>query len=292
MNNIIDINHLTKYYGKERGITDVSLTVSPGEIFGFMGPNGAGKSTTIRLLMGLITPSSGDLSIFGKDIRKNQVELRSRIGYMPSEAMFYPSMKVEEVIRLIAKLHKKDCKKMAAQLCERLQVDTNKRIDALSLGNRKKISIICAMQHEPELYILDEPTSGLDPLMQKEFFDILMERHQQGATLFLSSHILSEIQRYCQKVAVVREGKIIALDTVHQLSKKHAKKIKITGITSLPQIDGCMDVNPTSEGVSFLFNGEMKGLLSALNGLPISDLMIEEPSLEEIFMRFYEKEAN
>lgn len=292
MNNIIEINHLSKQYGKERGITDLSLSVKEGDIFGFMGPNGAGKSTTIRLLLGLITPTHGSMTLFGKDHKKHQVELRRQIGYMPSEAMFYPSMRVEEVITLAAKLHKKDCTIVANELCEILQVDKKKKIEALSLGNRKKISIICALQHEPDLYILDEPTSGLDPLMQKAFYDLLLKRNKQGATVFLSSHILMEIERYCQNAAVVRAGKLIAFDTVENLSKTRAKKIKVYGISSLPPLEGCMDVCNFEEGVSFLYNGKMPQLISALNGLPILDIMIEEPSLEEIFMRFYEKEAN
>jgi len=292
MKNIIEIDHLTKYYGKSRGISDLSLSVKEGDIFGFMGPNGAGKSTTIRLLLGLISPTSGSVSIFGKDNKKNQVEILKGIGYMPSEAMFYPSMRVKDVIDLAAKLHNKDCKKQASELCERLQVDTKKKIEELSLGNRKKISIICAMQHEPELYILDEPTSGLDPLMQKEFYDLLLERNKQGSTVFLSSHILSEIQRYCQNAAVVREGKLITVNSVEQLAKTNARRVKIYGITTLPILDGCKDIKPNHESISFLYTGNMATLIHNLDGLPITDMVIEEPSLEEIFMHYYEKEAN
>jgi len=288
INNIIQISHLTKTYGNARGITDLSLSVNEGDIFGFIGPNGAGKSTTIRLILGLISPTSGSISIFGKDYRKDHVEILTRIGYMPSEAMFYPSMRVAEIIDLAAKLHKKDCKKQARELCDRLQVDTKKKIDELSLGNRKKISIICAMQHEPDLYIMDEPTSGLDPLMQKEFYDLVLEKNKQGATVFLSSHILSEIQRYCKDAAVIREGKLIAVDSVEQLAKTNARRVKIHGIATVPKLDGLKDVYENHESVGFLYNGEMSALISALNGLPIQDMVIEEPSLEEIFMHFYE----
>ena len=291
MKNIIEIEHLTKKYGKARGITDLNLTVEQGDIFGFIGPNGAGKSTTIRLLLGLISPTSGKVSIFGKDIREHHVEILQGIGYMPSEAMFYPSMRVGEVIDLAAKLHKKDCKKQAQVLCDRLQVDTKKKIEELSLGNRKKISIICAMQHEPDLYIMDEPTSGLDPLMQKEFYELVLERNKQGATMFLSSHILSEIQRYCKNAAIVREGKLIAVNTVEQLAKTNARRVKIHGISTVPKIEGLRDIYENDENVGFLYNGEMSALISALNGLPIRDMVIEEPSLEEIFMHYYESEA-
>lgn len=291
MKNIIDINHLTKNYGKARGITDLSLSVEEGDIFGFIGPNGAGKSTTIRLLLGLITPTSGSISIFGKDIKKDQVEILKGIGYMPSEAMFYPSMRVSEIIDLAAKLHKKDCKIKAQEISERLQVDTKKKIEELSLGNRKKISIICALQHEPELCIFDEPTSGLDPLMQKEFYDLVLESNKKGSTIFLSSHILSEIQHYCNNAAIVREGKLIAVNSVEQLAKTNARRVKIYGITALPTFDGMMDVSEKEDSISFLYNGNMAALIHNLNGLPIKDMVIEEPSLEEIFMHFYEKEA-
>jgi ABC-2 type transport system ATP-binding protein len=291
LENIIDIKHLTKQYGKARGIIDLNLSVQAGDVFGFIGPNGAGKSTTIRLLLGLISPTSGSMSIFGKDIKKNHVELLKRIGYMPSEAMFYPNMRVEEVINFAAKLHEKDCSKQSKELCDRLQVDTKKKIDELSLGNRKKISIICAMQHEPDLYIMDEPTSGLDPLMQKEFYDLLLERNKQGATVFLSSHILSEIQRYCQNAAIVREGKLIAVNSVEQLAKTNARRVKIQGITSLPELDGIIDVISNHSSIEFLYNGKMPILINALNGLPIKDMVIEEPTLEEIFMHFYESEV-
>lgn len=289
MKNIIEINHLTKLYGKARGITDLSLTVKEGDVFGFMGPNGAGKSTTIRLLLGLITPTAGTASIFGKDSKEHRVEILKRIGYMPSEAMFYPNMRVQEMIEFSAKLHRKDCSKQAKVLCDRLQVDTKKKIDELSLGNRKKVSIICAMQHEPELYIFDEPTSGLDPLMQKEFFNLLLERNANGATVFLSSHILSEIQRYCKNACVVKEGKLIAMDTVEQLSKANAKRVKIYGIVTVPQMVGLNEVYENTDHVEFLYQGEMNALISALQGLPIKDMIIEEPSMEEIFMHYYEQ---
>jgi len=292
MNNIIEISNLTKKYGTARGITDLNISVKSGDFFGFMGPNGAGKSTTIRLLLGLIKKTSGEIKTFGKDHEKHQVELRKNIGYMPSEAMFYPNMTVKEVIQLSAKLHKKECSEVSNKLCELLQLDKKRRIQELSLGNRKKVSIICAMQHEPELYILDEPTSGLDPLMQKAFFDLLLERNKAGATIFLSSHILSEIQKYCNNVAVVKEGRLITIDTVEHLSKTKSKKIKITGKLKLPMLQDCTELNETEEGISFLYKGELPKLISALNGLPIKDINIEDQSLDEIFMHFYEKEDN
>ncbi|MPW25499.1 ATP-binding cassette domain-containing protein [Alkalibaculum sp. M08DMB] len=288
MNNIIEINNLTKKYGKARGISDLNFSVKEGDMFGFIGPNGAGKSTTIRLMLGLISPSSGSISIFEKDSKENKIEILQRVGYMPSEAMFYPKMRVDEIIDFSAKLHNKNCKNQSSELCERLKVNTKKKIEELSLGNRKKISIICAMQHEPDLYIMDEPTSGLDPLMQKEFFDLLLERNKRGATVFLSSHILSEIQRYCKNAAVVREGKLITVDSVEQLAKANAKRVKIYGICEVPKLDGIKDIFQKENNVEFLYHGKIAALINELQHLSIDDMVIEEPSMEEIFMHFYE----
>lgn len=286
---IIETKKLTKYYGKIRGVTELDLNVEEGEFFGFIGPNGAGKSTTIRTLLGLIYPTSGEARIFGKDIIRDKKEILSDIGYMPSEATFYNGMRVKEIISLSAKLRKKDCSAEADRLCERLSLDKEKRVEELSLGNRKKVSIVCALQHKPRLCILDEPTSGLDPLMQKEFFDILKERHSDGATIFLSSHVLSEIQKNCSRAAIIKDGRIIALDSVENLSKTSAKRVVLHGVNKAPE---SLEVNSVDEGtdsVSFLYKGNIKDLLSTVNSLPIYDTTITEPQLEEIFMHYYEK---
>lgn len=287
--NIIETRRLTKFYGKSRGITELDLTVKEGDFFGFIGPNGAGKSTTIRTLLGLIYPTSGEAAIFGKDINRNKTEILSDIGYMPSEATFYSGMKVKDVISLSAKIRKKDCSAEAAKLCERLTLDREKRVEELSLGNRKKMSIVCALQHKPKLCILDEPTSGLDPLMQREFFDILKERHKDGATIFLSSHVLSEIQKNCSRAAIIKEGRLIALDSVENLSKTSAKRVVLHGVNEVPEGLSVKSVEAAADSVSFLFNGDIKELLNAVNALPINDMTITEPQLEEIFMHYYEK---
>ena len=287
--NIIETRRLTKFYGKSRGITELDLTVKEGDFFGFIGPNGAGKSTTIRTLLGLIYPTSGEAAIFGKDINRNKTEILSDIGYMPSEATFYSGMKVKDIISLSAKIRKKDCSAEAAKLCERLTLDREKRVEELSLGNRKKVSIVCALQHKPKLCILDEPTSGLDPLMQREFFDILKERHKEGATIFLSSHVLSEIQKNCSRAAIIKEGRLIALDSVENLSKTSAKRVVLHGVNEVPEGLSVKSVEAAADSVSFLFNGDIKELLNAVNALPINDMTITEPQLEEIFMHYYEK---
>lgn len=219
MEQVITIRNLTKYYGKHRGVSDVNFQVSKGDIFGFLGPNGAGKSTTIRALLGLIQFDSGSIHIFGQDIRKNKEAILGRIGYIPSEAMFYPSMKAGDVIKLAADIRKRDCADEAEKLCERLQVDREKKISELSYGNRKKVSIVCAMQHRPELFLFDEPTGGLDPLMQTEFFRLIGEYVSQGTTCLLSTHILSEIEQYCKTVAIMKEGTLLCVDSMENLTK-------------------------------------------------------------------------
>ena len=238
---IIKTARLTKYYGKARGILDLDLSVEQGEFFGFIGPNGAGKSTTIRTLLGLIAPTSGSAMIFGKDITKEKESILRNIGYLPSEAVFYQGMRVKDVLKLSADLRKKDCTQEARKLCDRLQLDMSQKVDELSFGNRKKVAIVCALQHRPELLVLDEPTGGLDPLMQKEFFDILRERNRDGATVLLSSHILSEIQRNCTRVAIIRDGRIIACDSVDILSQTNAKRVTVHGTLDLEQLSGIRD---------------------------------------------------
>lgn len=287
---LIQTQNLTKYYGKARGILDVDLAVEEGDFFGFIGPNGAGKSTTIRILLGLISATSGRAEIFGKDVVKEKNEILSNIGYMPSEAMFYHGMKVRDVLRLSADLRKKDCSKEAAVLCERLDLDAGRKVDELSLGNRKKVSIVCALQHRPALYILDEPTSGLDPLIQREFYTLLAERNREGATVFLSSHVLSEIQRYCRHAAVIREGKLLAADTVEALSHTGTKRVILRGVAQMPPLDGVRNLETNEEGVTFLYGGEMQALTQLLSKLPLTDLTVTEPDLEEVFLHYYTKE--
>ena len=285
----IETGKLTKYYGKARGIIEVDLSVEQGDIFGFIGPNGAGKSTLIRTLLGLISPSSGTARILGLDSVKEKVALLSKIGYMPSEAQFYHGMKVKDVLKFSASLRKKNCSDRAKTLCERLNLDTERKVEELSLGNRKKVSIVCALQHNPSLYILDEPTSGLDPLVQKEFFSLLTERHAQGATVILSSHVLSEVQRYCKHAAIIREGRIVASGSVDELSSTAARRVHIQGATSLPLTEGIRDIHEQDDGIDFLYQGDMQALVQALSTLTLSDVTIEEPDIEEVFMHFYEQ---
>lgn len=285
--NAIETNGLTKFYGKSRGIVNLDLTVKEGEFFGFIGPNGAGKSTTIRTLLGLIKPSGGNARIFGRDIISQKESILSEVGYLPSEAVFYPSMRVKDVIKFSADLRKTDCKREAAKLCERLDLDTSKKVDELSFGNRKKVAIVCALQHNPRLLILDEPTGGLDPLMQREFFAILRERNEQGTSIFLSSHVLSEIQRNCNRAAIIREGKIIACDSVEALSDTSTKKVIIHGDIDISSLSCVRSIQQNKDSVSFLYSGDLNLLMKVLSQNDIKDISISEPDLEEIFLHYY-----
>ena len=285
--NAIKTTSLTKSYGKSRGIIALNLTVKQGEFFGFIGPNGAGKSTTIRTLLGLIHSTSGSAEILGMDIQKENQKILTKVGYLPSESSFYAGMRVRDVLKLSADLRKQNCKDEASKLCERLQLDTTRKVDELSFGNRKKAAIVCALQHKPELLILDEPTSGLDPLMQREFFNILRERNEEGTTIFLSSHVLSEIRRNCSRAAIIREGRIIACDSVDALAKTKAKRVTIHGEADLGSLDGIRGLQTTDAITNFLYSGDINKLLQVLAESHITDLSVAEPDLEEIFLHYY-----
>lgn len=287
----IETVSLTKYYGKKRGIEGVDLSVDSGDFFGFIGPNGAGKSTTIRTLLGLIKPTSGEAHILGKDTRGELCEILKNVGYLPSETVFYRGMKVVELLRLSAKLRGLDTSKEAAELCERLQLDTDKKVEELSFGNRKKLGIICALQHKPSLYILDEPTSGLDPLMQREFYAILKERNAEGATVFLSSHVLSEVSRYCKTAAVIRDGRIIVCDSVDALGHTGVKRVTLRGLKGGLKLSGIMDVKTEGDTASFLYGEGSRSLAEKLSSLDFEDFTVTDPDLEEVFLHYYGKEA-
>ncbi|MBP5303801.1 MAG: ABC transporter ATP-binding protein [Clostridia bacterium] len=286
---MIETKNLTKFYGKNKGIEDVSLSIQEGDFFGFIGPNGAGKSTTIRTLLGLLQPTSGSATIFGKDIVKEKTEILKDVGYLPSEASFYRGMRVKEVLEYSAKVRGVDCTEEADRLCERLELDTQKRVEQLSLGNRKKVGIVCALQHKPKLYVLDEPTSGLDPLMQKAFYSLLEERNKEGATIFLSSHILSEVGQYCKHAAVIRSGNILVSDSVENLGHTGVKRVALKGVFDVSTLKNIRNIQPNMSGVSFLFDGDINDLIKQLGTLQMEDVSISNPSLEEVFMHYYGK---
>lgn len=288
--NCTEIRNLTKFYGRARGIEDVSLNLKQGDFLGFIGPNGAGKSTLIRTMLGYLQSQAGTIRIFGLDLKKNRQQILARTGYLPSESVFYPDMKVSQLLRYAARMRNKDCSEQAKMLCRRLGLDPDKKIRELSLGNRKKLGIVCALQHEPELLILDEPTSGLDPLIQKEFFEILHELNRKGVTILLSSHQLSEIQNHCSRAVLIREGRIIAVDALGTLLHTRSRRIRIESSAELPLLPGMHSLCRQNGGTSFLYDGDLNELLKALLHIPLQDLCIEEPDLEELFLHLYETE--
>jgi ABC-2 type transport system ATP-binding protein len=293
--NVIEIKNLTKTYGASRGISDISFNVEEGEIFGFIGPNGAGKSTTIRTLLSLIYPTSGSATIFGKDSVQFAPEIKKEIGYLPSEVFYYDNMKVKDLLNYSASFYKKDCSKRIKELAEIMDLDLTKKIDDLSLGNKKKVGIVQGLLHEPKLIILDEPTSGLDPLMQQKFFELLEEENRKGATILFSSHILTEVQRLCNRVAIIKEGKIVTVEKISTLKENTYKKFKVETKSVLDpnyfNLTGVNKLEFKGNLTSFLFKGNINEIMRKIADVEITNLWIEEPDLEEIFMHYYEKEA-
>jgi ABC-2 type transport system ATP-binding protein len=290
---VIDITDLSKFYGKVRGIEHVNLEINEGEIFGFIGPNGSGKSTTIRLLLNLIFPTSGSARIMGMDIIRETKEIKHHVGYLPSDANAYSTMDVNEFLSYCLRFYNvRKEENRIIELAELFELDLKRKIVELSMGNRKKVSIIQSLLHRPELLILDEPTTGLDPLMQSNFFELLRAENRKGMTIFFSSHILGEVQMLCKRVAIIKDGNIIKLEDIETLRKKQLKKINIElsnlvneDAFRLPGIESINIIH--SNIISFLYSGEINQLINMLAGMTIVNLMIEEPSLEEIFMHYY-----
>lgn len=289
--NIIEISHLTKYYGKSRGIEDVSFKVEEGEIFGFIGPNGAGKSTTIRLLLSLIHPTSGSAHIFGKDVTKDGPIIRRDIGYLPSEVYYYEGMKVIDLLNYSGSFFEGDFKERLHNLANLMELDLNRRISDLSYGNKKKVGIVQGLLHSPRLLLLDEPTSGLDPLMQRKFFNLSREENARGVTVFFSSHILGEVQRLCTRVGIIREGHIAEISDIQTLQRNNYKKVRIAAekiIPSVFKLDGVSQLQAENGSLSFFYKGDVNIILDRIHDLDVKDITIEEPTLEEIFMHYYE----
>jgi ABC-2 type transport system ATP-binding protein len=291
--NVIEINNLTKSYGNSRGIRDISFQVTEGEIFGFIGPNGAGKSTTIRTLLGLIYPDSGTAAIFGKNCTANP-EVRKELGYLPSEVFYYDNMKVIDLLEYSASFYKKDCSKRIQELAKIMDLDLKKKIEDLSFGNKKKVGIVQGLLHEPKLIILDEPTSGLDPLMQQKFFELMEEENKKGATIFFSSHILSEVQRLCSRVAFIKDGKLIKLEKMSSLSENSYKRVHLEARTTMDlggfKVPGINDLKVKENTADFIFKGNLNDILRKIAELDLRNISITEPDLEEIFLHYYAKE--
>ncbi|MFL7894195.1 MAG: ATP-binding cassette domain-containing protein [Anaerolineales bacterium] len=288
---VIEVSNLTKYYGKARGIVDVSFEVEDGEIFGFIGPNGAGKSTTIRLLLSLIYPSSGSARVFGKDVLANGPEIRQKIGYLPSEVFYYEGMKVINLLKYSASFYDCDCDARIHELAEYMELDLNRRIDELSYGNKKKVGIVQGLIHSPDLLFLDEPTSGLDPLMQRKVFDLIREENTRGVTVFFSSHILGEVQRMCSRVGIIREGSIVEISDIQTLQQNNYKKVHVVADGLAPDsfnVEGVTNLQVENGTQRFFFKGDINEVLQKISQFQVTDVSIEEPTLEEIFMHYYE----
>jgi ABC-2 type transport system ATP-binding protein len=288
---IIEVNKLTKYYGKSRGIVDVSFKEEEGEIFGFIGPNGAGKSTTIRLLLSLIHPTSGSATVFGKDVTTHGPEIRRDIGYLPSEVYYYEGMKVKDLLKYSASFFDCDCTQRIKELSDIMELEQNRRISDLSYGNKKKVGIVQGLLHSPKLLFLDEPTAGLDPLMQRNFFDLIRQENKRGVTVFFSSHILGEVQRLCTRVGIIREGKIAEISDIRSLQQNNYKKFHVTAEGLNPasfDLPGVTNLQTEERTINFFFKGDINAVLQKISGVQVTDLIIEEPTLEEIFMHYYE----
>lgn len=289
--NIIEVNKLTKYYGKALGIEDVSFNVEDGEVFGFIGPNGAGKSTTIRLFLSLIYPTSGEAKIFGKDCIQYGPEIRQQIGYLPSEVFYYDKMKVIDLLKYSASFYDRDCTERLNQLADIMELDLKRKINDLSYGNKKKVGIVQGLLHQPKLIILDEPTSGLDPLMQQKFFNLIREENQRGATVFFSSHILDEVQKLCSRVAIIKDGRIVKIEEIKTLNKDNYKKINVVAPTldaKRFEVDGVTNLTQEDSAVKFFYKGDINVIMRIISEHEITDVDIANPTLEEIFMHYYQ----
>ncbi|MEG0307285.1 MAG: ABC transporter ATP-binding protein [Clostridium sp.] len=287
---IIETKKLTKSYGKSRGIEEVSLQVKEGEIFGFVGPNGAGKSTTIRTILNFLFPTDGEGKIFGMDIIKESSEIKKQIGYVPSEIKFYDEAKVKDIIKYSSTFYQGCSQEKIDKLCEYLEVDLDKKMSELSLGNKKKVAIVQALIHNPKLLILDEPANGLDPLMQKKLFDILQEQKAKGTTVFLSSHNLVEVENLCDRVAVIKDGRIIDVLEVSKIAKKSGFKITIKGdgIDDKVIKDNKGEIIENNKGeITFSYMGNIDELIKSMAKFKIEKLLIGEHTLEDTFMDYY-----
>ena len=289
MKNILEIKNLTKYYGKTLAVKDLSLELKQGEIFGFIGPNGAGKSTTIRSIMNLVNKTKGEVYFLGETLTKDNLKLKEQIGYLPSEVVLYEDLTIKEMLDYHESFYKKDLNKRRKELVKKLKLEESKKIEDLSLGNQKKLGIVIALMHEPKLLILDEPTSGLDPIMQQVFYDLLQEEKEKGTTIFYSTHILSEISKICDRVGIIKEGKLLKVETIKELQNKNLNIVTIKS-NEIDEIIKTLkiDVEKIDE-ITIKFKNTLSSdkLIKLLSNYKIENLLIEEPTLEDIFLHYY-----
>jgi ABC-2 type transport system ATP-binding protein len=294
---VINTKKLTKYYGRRLGIEDVDLEVKRGEVFGYLGPNGAGKTTTIRTVLDFIRPTRGSATIFGLDIRQSSVEIHRRVGYLNGELALYNNMTGEDLLKYFGNLRSGLDWKYVKQLATRFECDLPRRIQGLSLGNKQKLGLLQAFMHKPELLILDEPTNGLDPLMQHEFYDLLTETKKEGRTTFLSSHILPEVEKVCDRVGIIRQGKLVTVETIETLKAHAMRKMEMHFAGVVPtekfkNITGVSDVVVQDNILTCNVVGSLDALVKASAQFEVINIISHESSLEEIFMTYYNKEKN
>lgn len=287
---MLEIKKLSKSYGKVKAVKTISLTVAKGEIFGFIGPNGAGKSTTIRSIMNFINKDSGKVIFAGKELLKDDKESYEKIGYLPSELNIYDDILVRDLLTYNASFYKKDTKKKTDELVKYLDLDTSKKVEELSFGNKKKLGIVIALMHDPELIIMDEPSNGLDPLMQEKFYDLLKKEKKLGHTIFFSSHNLLEVSKVCDEVAIIKNGEILVKEDMKKFMKSKIVTIKSSDLTRLPQSLIKNIIHEEANVLTFPYSGSYNDLLEKLSKIKIDDIKIEEPSLEDMFLSYYKED--
>jgi ABC-2 type transport system ATP-binding protein len=291
---VIQTSGLTKVYGGARGIEDLTFSVEPGEVFGLLGPNGAGKTTTIRTLLDFLHPTSGSARIFGLDSHGESVAIRTRLGNLPGDFGYGKQSTGRQALSLLAQLRGTDGLGRAGELAHRFRADLDRPLGELSRGNRQKVGLILACFHSPELLILDEPTGGLDPLMQEEFLALVAEERERGCSVFLSSYELDEVERVCNRVGIVRDGRLIAVEHVASLLEKAKRRVTLqlaeaAGLSELSAIAGVSDLEVDGRRASFLLAGDVDAAIKAIAAHRVTDLEIAHPTLEEIFLTYYEE---
>ena len=293
--NVITTSDLTKYYGHVRAIDGVNLEVRQGEVFGFLGPNGAGKTTTIRILLDMVRPTRGSAQVFGLDVRRDSVQIRRRLGNLPGDVALYDTLRGIEVLKLLGSFRGPEGTARVTELAERLSLDLSRTVRAYSHGMKQKLAIIQAFMHDPELLILDEPTLGLDPLMQREFYSLVMQEKARGKTVFLSSHILPEVERVCDRVGIIREGRLVAVEEVESLKRKKRRKMDLVlseePSDAMLRLPGAQLIRRDGKRLEYLVSGDVQALLKEVAMLPVQDIVFPEPTLEEAFMDFYQPET-
>ena len=296
-NAVIHTEALTKFYGKNRGIDDINLDVKQGEVFGYLGPNGAGKTTTIRILLDFIRPTRGRAAIHGFDVRRGSIDARRHIGYLPGELELYKNLTGEEYLQYQGNLRNNVDWQHVKRLSQRMESDLSRSIRTLSHGNRQKIGLIQALMHQPKLLILDEPTNGLDPIMQQEFYEIIAEIKAEGRTVFLSSHIMPEVERVCDRVAIIREGKLIAVEDVDTLKARALRHLEVHFAVPVPPekfagLDGVKDVIVENDTLRCTVIGALDAFVKTAAQFEVINLVSKEPNLEEIFLTYYSGSAD